>query len=331
MSDHPTARLAMGPKVLPGVFPPDVLDRLGRVVTLDRDHLITSFDDEDLAAVEILVTSWRCPVIDDAALEVMPELRAVVHGAGSVKRHVTPEVLRRGIQVSSAAAANAIPVAEFTIAMVVLSAKRTFEVAQAYAAGTAGPGHVPGERTGVYNSTVGVIGASKIGRAVIPQFKALGANVLVSDPYLGDAQAAELGAELVDLDELFRRSDTVTIHAPALAATQHMVDARRLKFLRDGAVVINTARGALVDTDALTEECRSGRISAILDVTDPEPLPSGHPLFEMPNVLVTPHLAGARGRELRRLGEFAVADVERLVRGEPMLGLVREHDLDRIA
>jgi phosphoglycerate dehydrogenase-like enzyme len=95
----------------------------------------------------------------------------------------------------------------------------------------------------------------------------------------------------------------------------------------DGAVLINTARGSLVDTDALTRECATGRISAVLDVTEPEPLPPGHPLLAMPNVFITPHLAGAQGRELRRLGEFATDEVGRLVRGEPLRGGVEAHQL----
>jgi phosphoglycerate dehydrogenase-like enzyme len=133
------------------------------------------------------------------------------------------------------------------------------------------------------------------------------------------------------VDDLCRRSDVVTVHAPALPETHHMLDARRLALLPDGALVINTARGSLIDTEALTEACATGRVSAILDVTDPEPLPAGHPLFGLPNVLFTPHLAGAQGRELRRLGEFAVAEVVRFLKGAPLLGRVEPERLPYIA
>jgi phosphoglycerate dehydrogenase-like enzyme len=119
--------------------------------------------------------------------------------------------------------------------------------------------------------------------------------------------------------------------APALPQTRHLIDARRLDLLKDGAALINTGRGSLVDTAALTAHCAKGRIEAVLDVTEPDPLPADHPLLHLPNVLVTPHLAGSQGRELRRLGEFAVAEVERLVRGEPLLGTIRGEDLHRIA
>jgi phosphoglycerate dehydrogenase-like enzyme len=186
-------------------------------------------------------------------------------------------------------------------------------------------------RTGLCGTTVGVIGASRIGRLVIERLRAFDTDILLADPYVDEAAARALGAELVDLDELCRRSDLVTVHAPNLPETHHLLDARRLALFRDGAVLVNTARGALVDTAALTEECATGRIDAILDVTDPEPLPAEHRLHHLPNVFVTPHIAGATGRELRRLGEFAAGEVERLVRGEPLNGLVREGDLPRIA
>lgn len=310
------------------LFPADLRERLTAVV-----HLL---EGASLADVDILVTGWGCPRIDAALLQRAPRLRAVVHAAGSVKGLVAPEVFERGIVVSSAAAANAIPVADYTVAMLILAAKSVPRRVHAYAAGRWPAGPVPGvpspgERGGLGGAVVGVIGASKVGRLVLDRLRPFGATVLLSDPYLDPVQARALGGELVDLDDLCRRSDLVTVHAPALPETRHLLDARRLALLPDGATVVNTARGILVATDALTTECLSGRINAILDVTDPEPLPPGHPLLSAPGVWVTPHISGARGSELRRLGEHAVAEVERLVAGLPLQGLVRHADLARIA
>ena len=110
-----------------------------------------------------------------------------------------------------------------------------------------------------------------------------------------------------------------------------MLDARRLALLRDGATLINTARGALIDQDALVAELRTGRIDAVLDVTEPEVLPAGSPLYDLPNVVLTPHIAGALGVEVRRLGESALAELERYARGEPFAHPVTRADLDRIA
>ena len=126
-----------------------------------------------------------------------------------------------------------------------------------------------------------------------------------------------MGVELVDLDALCARSDVVSLHAPALPSTRQMIGAERLARMRAGATLINTARGALVDHDALIRELTSGRLCAILDHTTPEILPDDSPLYELPNVLVTPHIAGSLGTELHRMGDSAVREVVRFVSGRP--------------
>jgi phosphoglycerate dehydrogenase-like enzyme len=232
------------------------------------------------------------------------------------------------LAVSSAADANAEPVVDFTLAVITLAGKRAFGLVRAYAAG-----QFPafGRRSGNDGRVVGVVGASRIGRRVITRLLAAGYRVLVADPYLDLPQAADLGAELATLDELCRRCDVLTLHAPELPETHHLINERRLALLPDGAIVVNTARGSLVDTDALARACATGRIDACLDVTDPEPLPVGHPLLGLANVWITPHLAGVQGSEVRRLGEFAVAEVERFVAGKPLLGAVRADKLALLA
>ena len=331
MAERPKLVLAMRPDILDLVLPAPLRARLDALADV-HPAPVTDWDDAGaaLAAADVLFTGWGSPVLDTATLERAPRLAAVIHAAGSVKGHVRPEVWQRGVAVSSAADANAAPVIEFTLATVWLAARRTLGAAAGYTGGQL-PGHQ--ERTGADGATVGVIGASRIGRGVIARLTAspAGFRVLLADPYVPAAEADRLGVELVGPDELFRRSDVVTVHAPDLPETHHLVDARRLALLRDGAAVVNTARGRLVDTEALTRECAAGRLDAYLDVTEPEPLPAGHPLHLLPNVLLTPHIAGCQGTEVRRLGAYAVDEVERWVRGEPLLGAVLADDLARIA
>lgn len=323
--------LAMRPDLLDLVLPADLRARLG---VLGRVHPEPVTDwataPDALATADVLLTCWGCPVLDAAALDRAPRLAAVVHAAGSVKGHVRPEVWERGIAVSSAADANAAPVIEFTLATVWLAARRTLG---AHAACARGQWPDFAARPGGDGAVVGVIGASRIGRGVIARLCAApaGFRVLLADPHVGDDEARRLGAERVGLDDLFRRSDVVTVHAPELPETRGLVNAHRLSLMRDGAALVNTARGSLVDTDALTRACAAGRIDAYLDVTEPEPLPAGHPLHSLPNVLVTPHIAGCQGAEVRRLGAYAVDEVERWTRGERLLGEVRQGDLARIA
>jgi phosphoglycerate dehydrogenase-like enzyme len=329
---RPVGLLAMSRSMASAVLPEDLLRRLADTLCLVRTEPIEGFDAPaaraDLARVEILVTGWSCPPLTAEVLDAAPRLRAVVHAAGTIKAHVGPEVFARGIAVSSAADANAEPVVDFTLAVVTLAGKGAFGLARAYAAGRYAPF---GERRGNDGRVVGVVGASRIGGRVIARLLAAGYRVLVADPHLDPVRAAELGAELTDLDDLCRRCDVLTLHAPQLPETYHLLDERRLALLPDGAVVINTARGSLVDSGALAAACANGRIDACLDVTDPEPLPPDHPLFALPNVWITPHLAGVQGGEVRRLGEFAVAEVERFVAGEPLLGAVRADQLALLA
>ncbi|MGP3962211.1 hydroxyacid dehydrogenase [Nonomuraea sp. 3N208] len=337
MPRRPVAVFAIAPWALGGVFPADLLTRLGELADIDPATTFTSFEGPAAAAAlaeaHILVTGWGCPRIDAGVLAAAPRLRAVVHAAGTVKALVDPLVFERGVIVSSAAEANAVPVADYTMAMLILGAKQTFSRARRYASAVEGTPRdwLAGEGTGLHDCTVGVIGASRIGRLVLRRLRSFDVQVLLYDPYVTAAEASDLGVEQVSMDELCRRSDLVTVHAPALPETRHILDGRRLDLLPDGAVVVNTARGSLIDTEALTRSCAGGRISAILDVTDPEPLPPGHSLFALPNVLITPHLAGAQGRELRRLGEFAVAEVSQLLSGAPLLGRVEPEQLSYIA
>jgi phosphoglycerate dehydrogenase-like enzyme len=274
------------------------------------------------------------PRIDTASLDLMPRLSAIVHAAGTVKTFLSADVYARGIQVSSAVEANAVPVAEFTFASIVFTAKHVRAFAREYQAsrdlGCRDLPHVA-ERAGTKGITVGVVGASRVGRRVLRLLRNLEVSVLVSDPYLTESDAEALGASLTGLDELVGRSDIVTLHAPALPETARMIDRDRLAAMRAGAVLINTARGSLVDTEALTAELVSGRISAVLDVTEPEPLPPDSPLYDLPNVQLTPHIAGSVGNEMPRLLEYAIAEIERLAAGLPLRYPVLAADLARIA
>jgi phosphoglycerate dehydrogenase-like enzyme len=256
----------------------------------------------------------------------------VIHAAGTVKGHVTEACFDRGLVVSSAAAANALPVAEYTLAAILFASKRVFRIQRRYRerrAWRAWAQEFPD--LGNFGKTVGIVGASRIGRRVMELLRQFEHRVLVYDPHLDEEDARELAAQPVELDDLLRGSDVVSLHAPSLPETRHMLDARRLGLLRDGAVLVNTARGALIEPAALERELVSGRIDAVLDVTDPEVLPADSPLYDLENVLLTPHVAGALGPETRRLGELAVTEVERLARGEPPAHAVRRDDLSRIA
>ncbi|THA71025.1 hydroxyacid dehydrogenase [Streptomyces sp. A0958] len=301
--------------------PPPVLDDF----TTDRAHAV-------LADTELLVTGWGCPPLDASALASAPRLRAVVHTAGSVRGHITDACWERGIKVSSAAAANALPVAEYTVAMILLSGKRVLERARSYRSqGLRDDWLATSPEVGNYRRTVGILSASLIGRRVVELLRPYDLRVLLHDPYVSEEEAAALGVRPVGLGELFARSDVVSVHTPLLPATQGLVSRELLMSMRPDAVLLNTARGAVVDQDALVDVVRQDRIRAILDVTDPDTLPAGHPLWECENALITPHLAGSQGNEWQRLVDLAATEAGRWATGEGFAHPVRRERLAFLA
>ncbi len=284
-----------------------------------------------LAQAEILLTGWGCPAIAVHILDRAPRLRLIAHAAGTVKTFLTPEALARGIGVTHAAGANAIPVAEFTLAAILFANKRVGAFRRRYAETRAAPVALCGAPPGNLDKTVGIVGASRIGRLVLDMLRRHALRVLLYDPTLAPQEAAALGVELVGLDAMLPQVDVLSLHAPSLPTTRHMIDARRLALLRGGATLINTARGALVDQAALEAELVSGRLDAVIDVTEPEVLPPGSPLYDLPNVMLTPHIAGALGTEQARLGAFIVAEIERYLRGENLRGAITQERLPLLA
>ncbi|MEO3974162.1 hydroxyacid dehydrogenase [Streptomyces sp. CAU 1734] len=336
--ERPGVLLAMGPGVAERLFGERHRERLTSLAR--TDPLLVAHDLSDpepavrsaLAGAEVLLTCWGAPPLTAEVLDRAPRLRAVVHAAGSVKHHITDACWARGVRVSSAAAGNALPVAEFTLAAILFAGKRVLRSAGRYRelrsahdwAGELADG-------GNYRRTVGIVGASRIGRRVIELLRPFDLDVLLHDPYVTEADAAGLGVVPVGLDELCGRSDIVSVHAPELAETRRMIDERRLALLPDGATLINTSRGSLIDEDALLAELVTGRIDAVLDVTDPEVPAADSPLYTLPNVLLTPHVAGSLGSELHRLADLALDELERYGQGLPFTDPVSADDLRRSA
>jgi phosphoglycerate dehydrogenase-like enzyme len=331
---RPSALLAMWPDTFATQFDAQRSARIAALCRLDQPMVTADLDAPDLAdrlaGIEVLVTSWGAPELTADRLDRMPKLRAVFHGAGTIRSLVTEEFWERGIVITSAAEANAIPVAEFTYAQIVLAGKRAQYFARVPRMVRNGwRAQLHSDRYTNYGRRIGIVGFSRIGRRVVAHLQQLdNAEVLVYDPYADPDTVDRAGARLTGLDELLRSVDVLSLHAPALPETIGMIGARELALLRRGATVVNTARGALVDTEALTRECASGRLDAILDVTEPEPLPEDSPLYELPNVSITPHISGSLGSETLRLTDVALDELERWVNGEALTSQVTVADLE---
>lgn len=314
---RPRTLLAMSEDAAQTVFDERRLARLAQLCDLASTAPVDldAVTDDELAGVEVLVTSWGAPELSATRLARLPRLRAVLHAAGSVRAIVTDALWERDILVTSAADANAVPVAEFTFATIVLAGKRAFAHLRTPSAQRRAHGLLDYADVGNVDRTIGIVGYSRIGSRVVEMLRMLDVRVLVADPFADADAVTAAGAELVPLAELLPRVDVLSLHAPDLPSTRLMIAAAELAALPDGATVINTARGALLDHDALAAECRTGRLHAVLDVTDPEPLPADSELHELPNVAITPHIAGSLGTELRRLADSVLAEMQALVQG----------------
>ena len=281
--------------------------------------------------VEWIFSSWSMPVVDQEFLDAFPKLQVIFYAAGTVKEFATDELWRRGIVVTSAFAANAIPVAEFTLAQILLSLKSTWQVAlQVKREKRVASRNIPAQ--GVYNATVGLISLGMIGRLVAGHLRNFQVKVIAFDPYLNEEVARELGVELRPLDEIFSRSDVISCHTPLLKETEGMLRKNHFARMKPHATFVNTARGAVVDEAGMIEVLvERPDLFAILDVTWPEPPVAGSPLYDLPNVILTPHIAGSKNHECRRMAQYMAEEAARLLDGKPLLYAITPEQLERMA
>ena len=219
-----------------------------------------------------------------------------------------------GIVVCNTPLAPTVSTAEHTIMLMLAAAKQLPELQSRARAGQ--PGSAVGTALELDGCTLGLIGMGRIAGRVAVAAQGLGMTVVAHDPYVATAPIP--GVQMVAMAELLAMSDVVSLHAPAMAATRHMINADLLAAMKPGARLVNCARGGLVDQSALLAALESGHLAgAGLDVTEPEPLPVGHPLLEHPNVIVTPHVASATVAGRERLYSQAIDNALAVLAGEP--------------
>ena len=285
-----------------------------------------------IRGAEVVLGTWGTLPFTGELLSVAPELKLVVYAAGSVKGFTTPQLIERGVTVLSAAHLNAIPVAEYVLGVILVSLKGLHRLSSRIRAhGAAEFTRDEGAAPGCYNTTVGLLGFGKVSRHLISLLAHFDVQVLVEDPYLSQEQAMNLGVRKVSKMELISNSDVISLHHADVPGNWNMIDSEALSAMRPGATFINTSRGRLVDEDALVRALETSDLVAYLDVTHPEPPQAGHPFYELPNCILTPHVAGSYAREVERMGSWAVDQLEHYLNGEPLDGTVDLSTLDSIA
>ena len=317
----------------PKIFSEFDLERLRKHVDLE----VTFFDklDEDqfcelIKGMNAVISSWDTPLFTREVLDAAPDLKIICHAAGSVKPIVTDAVWERGIVVTSSAAAISIGVAETVLANILLGGKRMPWLNNDVKSGGWRNKKIMGEITEMFRASIGIIGAGYVGKHLIKLLKSFEVNVLLYDPYISAKEAVELGVEKVVLEDLLRRSDFISVCAPLTDKTRGMLGKTQLQMIKDGAVLINTARGAICNEKELIEELEKGRFVACLDVTDPEPPAADSPLRKLDNVFLTPHIAGTVANNLMRLGSLATEEVINYFSGKPNLYPVEREMLAKI-
>ncbi|MEA3345706.1 MAG: hydroxyacid dehydrogenase [Chloroflexota bacterium] len=305
--------------------------KLGQVIiNPNRERPTVEETIELIEGAQACVTSWGCQPMTAQVLDAAPDLGIIVYAAGSVKPIVTDAVWSRGITVTSSAAMIAVNVAEMTMGCLILGLKNAWGLSRATRSGSWREEREYAKSRVLNQATVGIISASHVGRKVLEYLRAFEVKeILLYDPYWSVDEISELGAAKVSLEELLQRSDAVTLHAPALPATRHMLGTEELRLMKDDAVLVNTSRGQNIDQQALIAELEEGRLFAFIDVTDPEPPAVDSPLRALPNVVLTPHVAG--GGANPRLGDHAFEELRRFFAGEPPLHEVTRDMLAHIA
>lgn len=315
------------------IFKPSQLEKLKQIGNLRINPRAGSPSVEEAAELvkdaDIVITSWGCPSLNATILAGCPDLKLIAHAAGTVKPILSPDVLSRGIRVCSANDALAQGVAETTLGLTIVSLKNIWQLAR-----NTREGEWDKQRDLVrelYEVTIGVIGAGLSGAHFIRLLKQFDVKVMVYDPFLTEEKISKMGAVKVELDQLLMESDVVSIHAPSITATNNLMNERTLKLMKDNAILINTARGSLIDEEALVAELRKGRLWACIDVTQPEPPDVNHPFRTLPNVTLIPHIAGAINNGLFRVANYLIGEVELFVQGKQLRGEVNLSNLHTMA
>ena len=271
------------------------IDRLPADIT--PDYLL-----EIVPGADAVITCWGTPAFSDALLDAASSLRLIAHAAGSIKSLVPASFWQRPCRLTSNAPVIAEDVAQTTLALILTSLKQLWGFARSTRDGQWSGGEKSRFATRRLDGlTVGVVGASLVGREVIKILKPFRCQIQLYDPYISAHDARELGVTCLPLDTLLATSDVVTLHAPANPDCRWLLNQSNLPLLPDGALLINTARGMLIEEAALICELQTGRIFACLDVTDPEPPAPDHPFRTLDNVVLTPHIAGGHTQNGRQM------------------------------
>jgi phosphoglycerate dehydrogenase-like enzyme len=298
---------------LPVIFVDHPFPDVYRDLVEGRAVLVGSGSDDQLDCADAILAGAVRPW-NAAAFDLCPRVKVISRVGVGYDNVVVADAAAAGVVVCNTPLAPMVSTAEHTLALIFAVTKHL-------------PHHIARARQGLKGepvgraleldgSVLGLVGLGRIGTRVAVAANAIGMRVIAADPALAESPVP--GVELVDLDELLTTADVISLHAPALPSTTRMINADTLARTRRGTYLVNCSRGALIDHEALLAAVDAGHLAgAGLDVTDPEPLPEGHPLLDRPNVVITPHIASASVAGRRRLYEHSIENALAVLAGRP--------------
>ncbi len=289
-------------------------ERIGQYYDIgDVVYGATDVGDKDFTCVEAIFSTWGMPVLTEEQIKLyFPALKYVFYAAGSVQYFAQP-YLSCGVRIFSAWQANALPVVEYCVSQILLANKGYFQLIGKTRESYSASAEYFHRYIGNYGAKVGILGDGTIGSAVIDELLKHKLDVYVFSITMTKAQAEKRGVKLCTLEEIFSECDVISNHLANNGATQGIIGKKLLQSMKDFATFINTGRGAQVDEAGLIEVfANNPTLTALLDVTCPEPPVTGSPLYTLPNVFLTPHIAGSAGREVERMAELMAECCERL-------------------
>jgi len=321
------------------VYSKESQERLKKLIDIDLNDIYCQEDleknPEKFKDVEYIFSTWSMPggsePKDDFG-RFMPKAKALFYAAGSV-RYFAESYFKRGVRIFSAYAANAIPVAEYTVGQILLANKGFYQASVLAKAGKYEKAHeLSLAHCGNYNAKIGIIGAGMIGKKVIELLKPYKLDIYVYDVFMNEETAEKLGVKKVDLDTLFSQCDVVSNHLANVPATVGILTKDLFAKMKQNSTFINTGRGQQTDENGMLEVLKEREdLCAVLDVTIEEPPKENSEFYTLPNVFLTPHIAGSQANEVQRMSELIVDELERYLKGEECLYEIADEKLQKMA
>lgn len=300
-------------------FSEELRERLERLGCVEWNANTEQYVEEELAeklrGVDICISGWGNTPFHEKTLKYADKLKLIAHIGGSVRPMVGDAAFERGIRVCSGNRVFAESVAEGVLTYMLCSLRKIGEYEARMAAGE-WPSLI-GTR-GLLGRSVGLVGYGMIAEYLVKFLKPFGCRIMVSSRHISAEELAEVGIEAAAAEEIFRTCDIVSLHSSLTARTKHSIGADLLNSMKDGALLVNTARGALIDEEALVSVLQERPVWAALDVFETEPLPMDSPLRECERVLLMPHAAGPTADRRYVVTSHVLDDIGRFLNGEPL-------------